>query len=91
VSAESEAIDLMCQGTNIADVADAIVRFMVERVAAMCTTLSLAQEIVVTGGLAKSKALIKHLPGLLKQDVSVSSLPEYAGAIGAVISYEGGK
>jgi predicted CoA-substrate-specific enzyme activase len=91
VSAESEAIDLMCQGVDIADVADAISRFIVERVAAMCTVMPLAQEIVVAGGLAKSKALIKHLPGLLKQDVSVLNLPEYVGAIGAVISYEGGK
>jgi predicted CoA-substrate-specific enzyme activase len=91
VSAESEAIDLMCQGVDIADVADAISRFIVERVAAMCTVMPLAQEIVVAGGLAKSKALMKHLPGLLKQDVSVLNLPEYVGAIGAVISYEGGK
>jgi len=90
-SAESEAIDLMCQGVDIADVADAISRFIVERVAAMCTSMSLAQEIVVAGGLAKSKALLKHLPGILKQDVSVLHLPEYVGAIGAVMSYEGGK
>jgi predicted CoA-substrate-specific enzyme activase len=91
VSAESEAIDLMCQGVDIADVADAIVRFTVERVAAMCTCMSLTQEIVAAGGLAKSKALMKHLAGLLKQDVSVLNLPEYVGAIGAVMSYEGGK
>jgi len=90
-SAESEAIDLMCQGMDIADVADAISRFIVERVAAMCTVMPLAQEIVVAGGLAKSKALMKHLPGLLKQDVSVLNHPEYVGAIGAVMSYEGGK
>jgi predicted CoA-substrate-specific enzyme activase len=91
LSAESEAIDLMCQGEDIADVADAISRFIAERVAAMCTTMSLESEIVVAGGLAKSKALIKHLPSLTIQDVSVLSLPEYVGAIGAVISYEGGK
>jgi predicted CoA-substrate-specific enzyme activase len=90
-SAESEAIDLMCQGVDIADVADAISRFMVERVAAMCTCMSLAQEIVVAGGLAKSQALMKHLPNLLKQDVTVLNLPDYVGAIGAVMSYEGGK
>jgi len=86
-SAESEAIDLMCQGVDIADVADAVSRFIGERVATMCTCMSLAQEIVVAGGLAKSKALMKHLPGLLKQDVSVLNLPEYVGAIGAVMSY----
>jgi predicted CoA-substrate-specific enzyme activase len=89
VSAESEAIDLMCQGMDIADVANAILRFIAERVAAMCTYMSLAKEIVVAGGLAKSKALIKHLSSLIKQDVSVLNLPEYVGAIGAVISYEG--
>jgi predicted CoA-substrate-specific enzyme activase len=90
-SAESEAIDLLCQGVDVADVADAISRFIVQRVAAMCTTMPLEKEIVVAGGLAKSKALMKHLPGLLKQDVTVLSLPEYVGAIGAVVSDEGRK
>jgi (R)-2-hydroxyacyl-CoA dehydratese activating ATPase len=90
-SAESEAIDLLCQGVEIADVADAISRFIVERVAAMCTSMSLVQEIVAAGGLAKSKALMKHLPVLLGQDVRLLNLPEYVGAIGAVMSYEGGK
>jgi predicted CoA-substrate-specific enzyme activase len=87
-SAESEAIGLMCQGVDVTDVADAITRFMVERVAAMCSCMPLAQEIVAAGGLAKSKAFMKHLPGLLKQDVTVLNLPEYVGAIGAVINYE---
>jgi len=91
LSAESDAIDLMCQGRDIADVADAISRFVVERVADMCTYMSLTKEIVVAGGLAKSQALIKHLLGLLNQEVSVLNLPEYVGAIGAVMSYGGGK
>jgi predicted CoA-substrate-specific enzyme activase len=90
-SAESEAIDLMCQGLGIADVADAISRFIIERIAAMSTTMPLEKEIVAAGGLAKSKALIKHLQSLIKQDVSVLDLPEYVGAIGAVMSYGGGK
>ena len=90
VSAESEAIDLMCQGMDIADVANAILRFIAERVAAMCTYMSLAKEIVVAGSLAKSKALIKHLSSLMKQDVSALDIPEYVGAIGALVtSYEG--
>jgi activator of 2-hydroxyglutaryl-CoA dehydratase len=76
---------------DIADVADAISRFIVERVAAMSTTMPLEKEIVVAGGLAKSKAVIQHLPGLIKEDVSVLSLPEYVGAIGAVINDEGEK
>jgi activator of 2-hydroxyglutaryl-CoA dehydratase len=35
--------------------------------------------------------MIKHLERLIKQDVSVLNLPEYVGAIGAVMSHEGGK
>jgi predicted CoA-substrate-specific enzyme activase len=91
LSAESDAIDLLCQGEEIADVANAISRFIVERVADMCTYMALTKEVVVAGGLAKSQALIRHLPSLINQDVSVLKLPEYVGAIGAVISYEGGK
>ena len=78
----------MCQGVDITDVADAVTRFMVERIAAMSTSMSLAQEIVVAGGLAQSKALMKHLSGLLKRDVRAVDLPEYIGAIGTVIKYE---
>jgi predicted CoA-substrate-specific enzyme activase len=91
LSAESEAIDLMCQGVEIPDIADAITRYMVERVAAMSTYMPLTKEIVVAGGLAKSEAVVNHLQSLLKQEMSAVSLPEYVGAIGAVISYGGGK
>jgi predicted CoA-substrate-specific enzyme activase len=91
LSAESDAIDLMSQGKDIADVADAVLRFIVERVADMCTYMSLPKEVVVAGGLAKSQALIKHLSKLIKQDLAALRLPEYVGAIGAVMSYGGGK
>ncbi|MBN1106894.1 MAG: hypothetical protein JXL84_26060 [Deltaproteobacteria bacterium] len=90
LSAESDAIDLMCQGADIADVADAISRFIAERVADMCTYMSHTKEIVVAGGLAKSQAIIQHLASLLKQDLSALRLPEYVGAIGAAISHGGG-
>ena len=91
LSAESDAVDLMCQGVDTAEVADAILRFIVERVADMCSTMNLSKEIVVAGGLAKSQALIKHLAILLKQDLSALNLPEYVGAVGAVVSDGGGK
>ncbi len=91
LSAETDAIDLICQGREIADVADAIAKYVAERVADMSTYMTLTKEVVVAGGLATSQAVIKHLPGLIKQEVSVLKHPEYVGAIGAVIGYEGGK
>lgn len=91
LSAESEAIDLLCQGVDAADVADAVTRFMVERVASMSTYMPLTKEIVVAGGLARSQAVINHLQSLIEREVSVVKLPEYVGAIGAVVSYGGGR
>jgi activator of 2-hydroxyglutaryl-CoA dehydratase len=91
LSAESDAIDLMCQGKDIAEVAGAISRYVVERVADMCTVMNLTNEVVVAGGLAKSPALIKHLASLLKQELIVLDLPEYVGAVGAAMSNGGGE
>lgn len=88
LSAESEAVDLLCQGADIPDVAKAVTKFIVERVAAMSTSMPLVQEIMVAGGLARSQALVTHLSDLLKQKIGVSDLPEYVGAIGAAISCE---
>jgi predicted CoA-substrate-specific enzyme activase len=87
LSAESEAIDLMCRGVDLADVANAVLKFMVERVAAMSTCMTLSKEVVVAGGLAR--ALAWRLPALIGQDATLSDMPEYVGAIGAAI--EGGK
>lgn len=90
VSAESEVVALMCEGVDIAEAANAILKFIAERTAAMCASMSLEKEIVVAGGLAKSRAFVKHLSSLMKQDVSALAIPEYASAIGAVVtSYEG--
>ncbi len=90
VSAESEVVALMCEGVDIAEAANAILKFIAERTAAMCASMSLEKEIVVAGGLAKSRAFVKHLSSLMKQDVSALDIPEYASAIGAVVtSYEG--
>ncbi|HAR97229.1 MAG TPA: hypothetical protein DCR97_14900 [Deltaproteobacteria bacterium] len=91
LSAESEAIDLLCQGIDITDVANAVSRFLSERVAAMCTYLPLTGEIVVVGGLAKATAVVKHLSALLEKELSVADHPEYVGAIGAVTSYGGAR
>ena len=90
VSAESEVVGLMCEGMEVADIANAVLKFIAERVAAMCTYMHLAKEVAVAGGLAKSEALVKHLSSLMKQDVSALDIPEYVGARGAVVtSYEG--
>ena len=85
--AESEAIDLMCRGTETPDAANAVLKFMADRVGAMSTCIALTKEVVVAGGLAK--ALAGRLPPVIGQDASLSEMPEYVCAIGAAI--EGGR
>jgi predicted CoA-substrate-specific enzyme activase len=91
LSAESDAIDLICQGRSMADVAGAVSRYIVERVADMCTYMSLDEDVVVAGGLAKSKTIVKCLPDLIKKEVSALKLPDYVCAIGAAINDGGGR
>jgi len=87
LSAESEVIDLMSRGMEVEDVADAVSRFMGGRVGAMCTTMSLAEEITAAGGLARSRALIRCLSEAIEREVRVPDLPEYVCAVGAAVSY----
>ncbi len=91
LSAELDAIDLISQGYDISDVADAIFRFIAERIFSMCTYIPKRDKFVIAGGLARSKALIYHLSILMERELKVLENPEYIGAIGAALSYEGGE
>lgn len=89
ISAELDAIDLIFQGYDISDVINAVFIYVAERIFAMCTYMPLKDRVVLAGGLAKSKAFIYHLSRLMGKELKVLEPPEYIGAIGAVISYEG--
>lgn len=89
LSAASDALDLIANGNEISDVGNAILKFIAERIYSMCTYMPVNKEVVVAGEMAKSKALIKHLSNLMKQELKVLNLPEYVGAIGSIIYYRG--
>jgi len=91
LSAELEARDLISQGIDISDVVSAILKFVAERIYSISTYMPLGDGTVMAGGLARSRALINHISRLMKKELKVLEYPEYVGAIGAVISYEGGK
>ncbi len=84
-SAQSDATDLVCRGIPGADVAGAILGYVVERVRSLCRSMPLEREVVVAGGLARSAELVRRLQAVLGRDLSVPELPQYAGAIGAVM------
>lgn len=86
LSAELDAIDLISQGYDLSDIANAIFRFIAERVFSMCTYMLSLNGIVIAGGLAKSKAIIHQLSRMMKRELKVLEPPEYVGAIGAVMS-----
>jgi len=85
LSAQTDATDLVCQGIAAADVARAALGYVVERVASLCRSMPLAEEVVVAGGLAQSAALVGQLRTALGVHLSLPERPQYVGAIGAAV------
>lgn len=84
-SAESELIDLLCQGFTYADCAFAAITFIAERIVAMCNAIKLREEILAVGGLARSKQILKRVSNFLRREIKTVRLPEYVVALGAAL------
>ena len=89
VFAESEVISQLAMGESIENVAKGAHVAIAKRVSGMCNRVGYAPKIVMTGGVALNKSILKDLSTELKQEVVASPYPQIAGAIGAaVFAYE---
>jgi predicted CoA-substrate-specific enzyme activase len=86
LSAEADGLDLLCRGLERADVAKSALGFIVDRAATLCLSFTLHKNIVVAGGLAKSRLILEMLGSALNQEIKALQTPEYVGAIGAAVS-----
>jgi predicted CoA-substrate-specific enzyme activase len=91
VFAESEVISLKNRGYASQDIAHAVHRSVVDRLAAMLHRLGYGEEVVFTGGVAKNPAIVRLLEERLGIRALVSSAPDIAGALGAALAAGGGK
>ena len=85
VFAESEVISLSAKGVAREEIAMAIHRAIISRVAAMAKRFPLQDEVIFAGGCAYNPCLKGLLEKALEKSIHVDPVPEMTGALGAAL------
>ena len=85
VFAEQEVVGKLAEGAPLTDLIAGIHQALASRVASMAKKLKLADDVVVTGGGAKNRGLVKALSDVLGHRLLVPSEPLLTGAVGAAL------
>lgn len=85
VFAESEIISHIHRGVTKERIVAGIHRAVVDRIMQLISRVGINPEIVVTGGVAKNKAIINELETRLKLEVVSPEEPQIVGALGAAL------
>jgi len=86
VFAESELVSLLYKRHLPADIAAGVQMSVAKRVFTLARRVGVRPEIVITGGCAKNKGLIKALAKTLRTDIHELSMdPQFMGALGAAV------
>ncbi len=83
VFAESEVISQIAQGTSIEDVSAGVHASVARRIKSMVDRVGVENQVVFTGGAAKSVAMRIALEESLKVKLTVPDEPQMVGALGA--------
>lgn len=85
VFAESEVVSNIAKGNKREDIAAGIHNSVATRVISMANRVSMLPDIMMTGGVAKNKAVVAALERLLEKSIKVHEMAQFTGAIGAAI------
>ena len=85
VFAEQEVVGKLAEGAPLTDLIAGIHEALASRVATMAKKLKLADDVVITGGGAKNRGLVKALSDALGHRLLVPSEPLLTGAVGAAL------
>jgi predicted CoA-substrate-specific enzyme activase len=85
VFAEQEVVSRIAEGTLLEDILAGINEAIASRVCRMSQRLKIERDVVVTGGVAKNKGVVKALVDYLGFPVLVPEEPLLTGAIGAAL------
>lgn len=85
VFAESEVISQLAQATDKCDIINGIHQSVASRVAGLAHRVGLREQVVMTGGVAKNKGVVKALQEELGKTIHTSPLTQYNGALGAAL------
>ncbi|CEO11156.1 CoA enzyme activase [[Clostridium] sordellii] len=85
VFAESEIISLLAKDISKESIAAGILQSIANRSESMLSRIDIVDKVAFTGGVAKSKILVKMLEENLKKDIYISDDTQIIGALGAAI------
>lgn len=85
VFAESEVISHIAKGAAVEDVVRAVHRSIAEKVGGMARRLGAPAEVVMTGGVARNRGVVRALERVVGSAVTVVPDPQVAGALGAAL------
>lgn len=85
VFAESEVVSLRAEGEAREDIIAGIHKSIANRIGAMMHQIGKEEMIVLTGGVAKNKGVLKALERELKLPISIPENPQITGALGAAL------
>lgn len=83
--AETEIISLLAEGEEPADIAASVHRAVAARTLGLVSMVGRARPVVMTGGVARSRAAVHFLSEALGSPVDVPSQPQISGAYGAAL------
>jgi predicted CoA-substrate-specific enzyme activase len=85
VFAESEVVSLIARGVPRPEIVRGLHRSIAGRTAGMANRLGLAPEVMMTGGVAKNRGVVRALSESLGTGIAVPPEPQIVGALGAAL------
>lgn len=85
VFAESEVISHLSKEEAICDIINGIHRSIARRVSSLVKRIKVCDEVVITGGVAQNRGVVKALEEELKVSIQSSPLAQLNGALGAAL------
>jgi len=83
--AETEVISLLAEGNDKPDVLGAVHTAIASRTVGLVSRVGKRGPVVMTGGVAKNVAAVKHIEELLGMPIHLPPDPQIAGALGAAL------
>ncbi len=85
VFAESEVVSLLSRGESVPNVVAGLSRAISERIRSLAQRVGIADEVTMTGGVAKNAAVVRALEKVCGKSFHIPSEPQIVGALGAAL------
>lgn len=85
VFAESEVISHLSNKAKVEDIVAGIHNSVVQRVSSLAKRVGIKDKVVMVGGVAKNKGVVKAMQKTLGHDIVVPEIPQLTGALGAAL------